>query len=75
MSIVKRFELPRVNGQLIKLSTDAGDDVIHGGSGSIGIKSTNRLVVEVNAEGGNFAAGPTFGFNYFIIGPRIIYRF
>ena len=53
----------------------ASDDLVHGGSGSIGVKPTASLVVEVNAEGGNFAAGSTSGFNYFIIGPRIIYRF
>jgi hypothetical protein len=29
----------------------------------------------VNVEGGNFAAGSTSGFDYFIIGPRILFRF
>ena len=53
----------------------AGDEIIHGGSGSIGVKPIPNLAVEVNAEGGNFAAGATSGFNYFIIGPRIMYRF
>jgi tetratricopeptide (TPR) repeat protein len=53
----------------------AGDELIHGGAGSIGIKPLARLVIEVNAEGGNFAAGATSGFNYFTIGPRIIYKF
>lgn len=53
----------------------AGDDLIHGGSGSVGIKPLAGLAIEVNAEGGNFAAGATSGFNYFIIGPRIIYKF
>jgi tetratricopeptide (TPR) repeat protein len=53
----------------------ANDDLIHGGSGSIGVKPLPGLAVEVNAEGGNFAAGATSGFNYFIIGPRVIYKF
>lgn len=53
----------------------AGDDFIHGGSGSVGVKPFPGLAIEVNAEGGNFAAGATSGFNYFIIGPRVIYKF
>jgi hypothetical protein len=53
----------------------ASDNIIHGGSGSIGVKPLANLAIEVNAERGNFAAGSTSGFNYFIIGPRISYRF
>jgi tetratricopeptide (TPR) repeat protein len=53
----------------------ASDNVIHGGSGSMGIKPITNLAIEVNVEGGNFAAGSTSGFNYFIIGPRVSYRF
>jgi hypothetical protein len=53
----------------------ANDDLIHGGSGSVGVKPIANLAIEVNAEGGNFAAGATSGFDYFIIGPRITYRF
>ncbi|MGH7852897.1 MAG: tetratricopeptide repeat protein [Candidatus Binatia bacterium] len=53
----------------------AGDEIIHGGSGSIGIKPVSGLAIELNAEGGNFAAGATSGFNYFIIGPRVLFRF
>lgn len=64
-----------VGYQTFRRNGVAGDDLIHGGSGSIGIKPTSNLVVEVNAEGGNFAAGATSGFNYFIIGPRLRYRF
>jgi thioredoxin-like negative regulator of GroEL len=51
------------------------NDFIHGGSGSIGIKPLPNLAIEVNAEGGNFAAGTASGFTYFIIGPRLLYRF
>lgn len=53
----------------------ANDDIIHGGSSSVGIKPIINLAIEVNVEGGNFAAGSTAGFNYFIIGPRVLYRF
>jgi tetratricopeptide (TPR) repeat protein len=53
----------------------ANDDVIHGGSGSVGVKPLPGLAIEINAEGGNFAAGATSGFNYFIIGPRLVYKF
>jgi hypothetical protein len=53
----------------------ASDNLIHGGSGSLGVKPTTNLAIEVNAEGGNFAAGSVSGFNYFIIGPRLSYRF
>jgi thioredoxin-like negative regulator of GroEL len=51
------------------------NDFIHGGTGSIGIKPLPNLALEVNAEGGNFAAGSAAGFTYFIIGPRLLYRF
>ena len=53
----------------------AGDELIHGGAGSVGVKPWSNLSIELNAEGGNFAAGSTAGFNYFIIGPRILFRF
>ena len=53
----------------------ASDDFIRGGSGSIGLKPVANLAIELNVEGGNFAAGSTSGFSYFIIGPRVLYRF
>jgi tetratricopeptide (TPR) repeat protein len=53
----------------------ANDDIIHGGASSVGIKPITNLAIEINVEGGNFAAGSTAGFNYFIIGPRVLYRF
>ena len=48
---------------------------IHGGAGSLGVKPLANFAIEVNVEGGNFAAGSASGFNYFNIGPRITYRF
>jgi hypothetical protein len=53
----------------------ATKEFIHGGSGSVGVKPVTNLAVELNVEGGNFAAGSASGFSYFIIGPRILYRF
>jgi tetratricopeptide (TPR) repeat protein len=53
----------------------ASDNIIHGGAGSLGVKPIPNLAIEVNVEGGNFAAGSASGFNYFIVGPRIVYKF
>ncbi|MGE5220223.1 MAG: tetratricopeptide repeat protein [Chloroflexota bacterium] len=53
----------------------ASDNVIHGGAGSLGVKPTANLALEVNVEGGNFAAGTASGFSYFTVGPRLVYRF
>jgi hypothetical protein len=53
----------------------ASDNFIHGGSGSIGIKPLENLSLEINVEGGNFAAGSASGFSYFNVGPRVLYRF
>ena len=64
-----------VGHQTFRRNRVASDDFIHGGAGSIGIKPLSNLAIEVNVEGGNFAAGSTSGFNYFIIGPRILFRF
>ena len=50
-------------------------NVIHGGSSSLGVKPLPNLAIEVNVEGGNFAAGSAAGFTYFIVGPRVLYRF
>lgn len=64
-----------VGYQTFRRNGVAGDDLIHGGAGSVGIKPLTNLAIEVNVEGGNFAAGATSGFNYFIVGPRILFRF
>ena len=64
-----------VGHQTFRRNGVASDDFIHGGAGSVGVKPIANLAIEVNVEGGNFAAGSTSGFNYFIIGPRILLRF
>ena len=53
----------------------ASNNFIHGGSGSIGVKPLANLSLEINVDGGNFAAGSASGFSYFNVGPRILYRF
>lgn len=64
-----------VGYQTFRRNQVATDSIIHGGAASLGVKPIANLAVEVNVEGGNFAAGSTAGFNYFIIGPRVLYRF
>ncbi|HEV8726425.1 MAG TPA: tetratricopeptide repeat protein [Candidatus Binatia bacterium] len=64
-----------VGYQTFRRNQVATDSFIHGGAGSVGIKPIANLAIEVNVEGGNFAAGSTAGFNYFIVGPRVLYRF
>jgi tetratricopeptide (TPR) repeat protein len=61
--------------QRFRRNSVVSNDFIHGGSGSIGVKPWPNLALEVNAEGGNFAAGSASGFSYFIIGPRLLFRF
>ena len=53
----------------------ATDNFIYGGSGSIGVTPIRNLAIELNTEGGNFSAGSTSGFSYFIIGPRVLFKF
>jgi tetratricopeptide (TPR) repeat protein len=50
-------------------------DFIQGGAASLGFTPTRHWVFEIYGEGGNFAAGSGSGFTYFIVGPRVIYRF
>jgi tetratricopeptide (TPR) repeat protein len=64
-----------VGYQTFRRNQVATDSFIHGGAGSVGIKPIANLAIEVNVEGGNFAAGSTAGFTYFIVGPRVLYRF
>ncbi len=64
-----------VGYQTFRRNQVATDSFIHGGAGSVGIKPIANLAIEVNVEGGNFAAGSTAGFNYLIVGPRVVYRF
>jgi tetratricopeptide (TPR) repeat protein len=61
--------------QTFRRNRVASDDFIYGGAGSIGYKPISTLAIEFNAEGGTFAAGSASGFNYFVIGPRLLFRF
>jgi tetratricopeptide (TPR) repeat protein len=51
------------------------NDWITGGAGSIGITPVRGLTFEINASGGDFAAGSVSGFRYFTLGSFISYRF
>jgi hypothetical protein len=53
----------------------SNSDFILGGSGSAGVRPTEKIYMEFYIEGGNNAAGTVTGFNYFTLGPRIIVRF
>jgi tetratricopeptide (TPR) repeat protein len=64
-----------VGYQTFRRNGIASDDFIQGGAGSVGVKPMSNVAIEVNVEGGNFAAGSTSGFNYFVVGPRILFRF
>lgn len=64
-----------VGYQTFRRNRVASDDFIYGGSGSIGFKPTSALAIEFNGEGGTFAAGSASGFKYFVIGPRLLFRF
>ncbi len=50
-------------------------DFVYGGNGSVGYKSGEEIFLEVNIEGGNFAAGTAAGFSYLTVGPRVLVRF
>jgi thioredoxin-like negative regulator of GroEL len=51
------------------------DDLVYGGAASFGLTPTRHLTIEVYGEGGNLASGSAAGFTYFMVGPRIIFRF
>jgi hypothetical protein len=54
----------------------ASKNFIYGGASSLGFKPTPKLAIEANVEGGTFSAGSASGgFSYFIVGPRVFYRF
>lgn len=51
------------------------DDAVLGGNFSIGFTPVSAISIEVNAEGGNFAAGSVSGFTYYDLGSRATVRF
>ena len=50
-------------------------DFVKGGAASLGLTPTRNWTFEIYGEGGNFAASSASGFTYFMVGPRVIYRF
>ena len=52
-------------------------DPVFGGSASFGFKPTRYVSLELSVEGSNLAIGTSTGagFNYFVLSPRILFRF
>jgi tetratricopeptide (TPR) repeat protein len=52
-------------------------DPVFGGSASFGFKPTRYVSFELSVEGSNLAIGTStgVGFNYFVLSPRILFRF
>ncbi len=46
-------------------------DFFGGGSGTLGLNLSKNILLEVNAEGGNYAMGAAAGFNYYLVGIRL----
>ncbi len=42
-----------------------------GGSGVFGLNLSKNVLLEANAEGGNYALGAAAGFNYYLVGFRL----
>jgi tetratricopeptide (TPR) repeat protein len=51
------------------------EDAVIGGAFSVGFMPTTAVRIEINGEGGNFAAGSVSGFTYFNLGSRVTLAF
>ena len=51
------------------------NDFFAGGSGLLGYKIKERVSLEINGEGGNYAVESTAGYTYYLAGLRILYFF
>lgn len=51
---------------------ESNNDMIGGGYGLLGIRLSKRFSLEVNAEGGNYAVDTAAGWNYYLLGCRIL---
>lgn len=50
---------------------DYNNGLFGGGYGALGLNLSKNIVLEFNAEGGNYALGAAAGFNYYLIGSRL----
>lgn len=50
-------------------------DFFSGVYGTLGYKISKNVLFEINADGGNYAIGTATGFNYYLIGVRLIVSF
>jgi tetratricopeptide (TPR) repeat protein len=51
---------------------EKNDDIIGGGYGHIGLNLSRRIAFEVSGEGGNYALGTAGGWNYYMVGFRLL---
>ena len=63
---------PYIGQQSFTLYGDRSDDFLAGGYGLIGYELTRKFSFEVNAEGGNYALGTAGGWNYYIVGLKLL---
>ncbi|OGW48082.1 MAG: hypothetical protein A2Y66_00360 [Nitrospirae bacterium RBG_13_41_22] len=63
---------PFIGYQSFRRYGDKSDDIIGGAYGYLGVKITKNISLELNAEGGNYAVETTAGWNYFMVGFRLL---
>lgn len=58
--------------QSFKRYGNRSDDLIAGAYGTLGFKPDRNILLEINAEGGNYALGIVTGFRYYMVGFRLL---
>ncbi len=72
---IKRFYgylEPFIGHQSYRRYGEKNDDIIGGGYGHLGMNLSRRIAAEVSGEGGNYALGTAGGWNYYLIGFRLL---
>ncbi len=62
---------PFAGHQSFKRYDEKTDEFFAGGYGTLGLRLHNRIYLEFNAEGGDYAGGTSAGFNYYLVGLRL----
>lgn len=63
---------PFVGHQSYRRYGEKNDDIIGGGYGLIGMNLSRRMSFELLGEGGNYALGTAGGWNYYMVGFRLL---
>jgi len=63
---------PYIGYQSFTRYGDSSDEIIGGAYGYLGVKITKSISLELNAEGGNYAVETAAGWNYFMVGCRLL---